>query len=94
MMYTSFYLYLVISLARPRVYSRSIMLYLSRGHMLSLIGFHVCMLRWCSLHQLNLGPLVWSCGACLELLLKEAIWDRVEGLLPGVYSRLYNTTGV
>ena len=41
--------------------------------MLRMMGFDNCMMRWCSLHSLNLGPLVWACGACLELLLQQAI---------------------
>ena len=41
------------------------------GWILSISAFHVTMVRWCSLHQLNLGPLVWACGACLELLCKQ-----------------------
>ena len=37
------------------------------GHVVNLFGFHVTMIRWCSLHTLNLGPMVWSAGGALEL---------------------------
>ena len=41
--------------------------------MLAIMGFESSMLRWCSLHSLNLGPIIWACGGAFELLLQEAV---------------------
>ena len=44
----------------------------SSGFILDLQGFAPTMLRWCSLHSINLGVLIFACGGCFELLLREA----------------------
>ena len=44
-----------------------------QGWLLHLMGFNVGMIRWCSLHTLNLGPLIWACGGALELLMEKAL---------------------
>ena len=41
------------------------------GFILDLYGFKGSMLKWCSLHTLNLGPMVWSCAGAIEMLLAK-----------------------
>ena len=44
-----------------------------RGVLLHLVGVSILMLRWCSLHTLNLGPLIWTGAAVLQHLCEKAI---------------------
>ena len=41
------------------------------GHMIHILGFHPDQLRWCSLHSLNLGPLLWAGAAAFEMLMQR-----------------------
>ena len=44
-----------------------------------LAKFDVAMLRWCSLHTLNLGPMVWASAAALILLAEWAAGLYIAG---------------
>ena len=35
-----------------------------QGWVIEILGFNHHMIRWCSLHTLNLGPVIWSLAAC------------------------------
>ena len=45
----------------------------SSGNLSKVIGFHHGMLRWCSLHILNLGIDLWAGASCMEMLLEQDI---------------------
>lgn len=41
------------------------------GHLCNVIGFSHRMLRWCSLHCLNLGVDLWAGASAFEMLLAD-----------------------
>ena len=40
--------------------------------MLDVVGFHPHMIRWCSLHTVNLGPLIWTAAGAMVILMEKA----------------------
>ena len=47
------------------------------GYLLDLPGFSPRFLRWCSLHTLNLGAMVWIGAGALEMLMAKARFGLV-----------------
>ena len=48
-----------------------------KGPLCSLPAFSPKMVKWCSMHQLNLGVCLWSCGSTFRVLLDNYnIWGR------------------
>ena len=52
------------------------------GYLLDLPGFSPRFLRWCSLHTVNLGAMVWIGAGALEMLMTKARFEayRAKGL--------------
>ena len=45
---------------------------LLQGVIPEILGWRPTMLRWCSLHTVNLGIMLWAGAGCLDLLMSKA----------------------